>query len=359
MASFMEKLGKSCHVVVTVSELCDEIRTGAAAAIVAEEAFRGNSIEILKPVLQQQPSWSDFPLLVLVEGGRVTAESERLRKLRLPLGNVLLLERPLRPETLVSTLDMALRSRSRQYQIRDQMLQFERAQEALRRSEKIAVTGRLAASIAHEINNPLEAVTNLLYLLRGEAPSELAQAHLKAAEQELARVAEITKHALRFYREPNQPIQVDLVAVLDSVLTLYRSRLVAANVVVEKEVPEPSPIILSSPGELRQIIANIIGNAIDAMLNGGRLRIRISVIHPSMGSARVRFSIADTGHGIPANILPNIFEPFITTKGETGTGLGLWVCGEIMRKNGWLIQVRSSARPGHSGTAFSILFPLP
>ena len=102
---------------------------------VAEEAFRGNSIEILKPVLLQQPPWSDFPLLVLVAGGRVTAESERLRKLRLPLGNVLLLERPLRPETLVSTLDMALRSRSRQYQIRDQMQQFECAQEALRRSE--------------------------------------------------------------------------------------------------------------------------------------------------------------------------------------------------------------------------------
>src|SRR6201996_7227483 len=358
MAGFMEKLEKPCHIVNSVSELCDEIAKGAAAAIVAEEAFRGNSIELLRPVLSKQPSWSAFPLLVLVAGGRVTAASESLRKLPLPVGNGLLPERPLRPETLVSTLDMAHRSRSRQYQIRDQMQQFERAQEALRRSEKLAVTGRLATSIAHEINNPLEAVTNLLYLLRGEAPSELAQAHLKAAEQELARVAEITKHALRFYREPNQPIQVDLVAVLDSVLTLYRSRLIAAKVVVEKEIPGSSPTILASPGELRQIVANILGNAIDAMRNGGRLRIRISVTHPPKGSARVRFSIADTGHEIPANILPTIFEPFITTKGETGTGLGLWVCGEIVRKNGWLIQVRSSARPGHSGTAFSILFPL-
>jgi signal transduction histidine kinase len=358
MASFVEKLGESCQIIASVSELCDEIRTGAAAAIVAEEAFRGNSIEILKSVLLQQPAWSDFPLLVLVAGGRVTVESERLRKLRLPLGNVLLLERPLRPETLISTLDMALRSRSRQYQIRDQMQKFEHAQDALRRSEKLAVTGRLAASIAHEINNPLEALTNLLYLLQGEATSELAQAHLKAAEQELARVAEITKHALRFYREPNQPIQVDLVAVLDSVLTLYRSRLIAARVVVEKEIPGPSPTILASPGELRQIVANIIGNAIDAMREGGRLRIRMSVSHPPNGSTRVRFTIADTGHGIPGNILPTIFEPFITTKGETGTGLGLWVCGEIVRKNGWSIQVRSSARPGHSGTAFSILFPL-
>ena len=201
-------------------------------------------------------------------------------------------------------------------------------------------------------------MTNLLYLLRGEALSDQAQAYLKEAEQELARVAEITKHALRFYREPNQPIQVDLVAVLDSVLTLYRSRLIAAKVSIEKELPQPSPTILASPGELRQIIANIIGNALDAMRNGGRLRVRVSMVNSPDRSPTARFSIADTGHGIPAHILPTIFEPFITTKGETGTGLGLWVCGEIARKNGWSIQVHSSARLGHSGTTFSILFPV-
>lgn len=359
IASFMERLEKPCYIVSSVSELADEIRAGAAAAIVAEEAFRGNSVDVLQPVLTQQPSWSDFPLLVLVAGGRVTAESERLRRLRLPLGNVILLERPLRPETLLSTLEMALRGRARQYQIRDQMQQFALAQDALRRSEKLAVTGRLAASIAHEINNPLEAVTNLLYLLRTEPMSETAQRYLEEADQELARIAEITKHTLRFYREPNQPVPVDLVAVMDSVLALYHSRLTAAEIAVEREVRTPSISILASPGELRQIIANIVGNALDAMRKGGRLRLRVSLqTDPREAVPKARLSIADTGHGIPPHILPTIFEPFITTKGETGTGLGLWVSEEIMKKNAWLMRVHSSTRRGRSGTVFSMLIPV-
>lgn len=358
MAGFMEKLNKPCHIVNSVAELCDEIRVGAAAAIVAEEAFRGNAIELLQPVLTQQPSWSDFPLLLLVAGGRVTAESERLRRLRLPLGNVLLLERPLRPETLSSTLEMALRGRARQYQIRDQMQQFERAQIAMRRSEKLAVTGRLAASIAHEINNPLEAVTNLLYLVRAQTASAEALHYLDDADHELARVAEITKHTLRFYREPNQPVPVDLISVIDSVLTLYHSRLVAAGIHVDQQVRTGAVSVLTSPGELRQIIANLVGNALDAMRKGGRLLLRLSTATDRKdGTPKVRLSIGDTGHGIPKAILPTIFEPFITTKGETGTGLGLWVTDEIVKKNGWSMRVHSSTRPQDSGTVFSLTMP--
>lgn len=359
MASSLEKLEKSCHVVHSVEELCSEIVAGAAAAIVAEEALRGNAISLLEPILTEQPSWSDFPLLILVAGGRVTAESERMRKLRTPLGNVLLLERPLRPETLVSTLDVALRGRARQYQIRDHILQLERAQEALRRSEKLAVTGRLAASIAHEINNPLEAVTNLLYLMRAEPLSDIARDYLAAADQELARITEITKHTLRFYREPNQPVRVDLPAVLDSVLALYNSRLTAANITIRREVHSPGISIMASPGELRQIIANIIGNALDAMRTGGCLHLRVAeTSHPKDLSPRARLTVADTGSGIPAHILPTIFEPFVTTKGETGTGLGLWVSQEIAAKNGWSIRVRSCTKSPKSGTVFSLLMPL-
>jgi signal transduction histidine kinase len=354
----MDKLDKPCHVVNSVAELCDEVRAGAAAAIVAEEAFRGNSIELLQPVFTQQPSWSDFPLLLLVAGGRVTAESERLRKLRLPLGNVLLLERPLRPETLISTLEMALRGRARQYQIRDQMQQFERAQKALRRSEKLAVTGRLAASIAHEINNPLEAVTNLLYLVRNEVASSEARHYLDEAEHELARVAEITKHTLRFYREPNQSMPVDLLSVIESVLTLYHSRLIAAGITVHRQIRTKPLSVLTSPGELRQIIANLIGNALDAMRKGGRLLLRLSVATDRRdGVAKARLSIGDTGHGIPREVLPTIFEPFVTTKGETGTGLGLWVTDEIVKKNGWSMRVHSSTSDHRSGTVFSLIIP--
>jgi signal transduction histidine kinase len=290
-------------------------------------------------------------------------ESERLRELRHPLGNVLLLERPIRPETLLSTLEIALRGRQRQYQIRDQMQQYARAQEALLRSEKLAVTGRLAASIAHEINNPLEAVTNLLYLMHQDLSPEQFKIYLADAEQELARVTEITKQTLRFYREPSQPIATDVPSVLDSVLKLYGSRLAAAGVTARQEMRCESAVVFSTPGELRQIFANIIGNAIDAMQRGGRMRIRVSdtccTAAGRTGRSRcsVRVTIGDTGSGIPREVLPAIFEPFVTTKGETGTGLGLWVTSEIVKKNGWRIRVRSSRGRGRSGTVFSLVIP--
>lgn len=344
----------------SVSELSDNVRGGAGAAIICEEALLGSAILDLELVLKQQPPWSDFPVILLVAGGRVTAESERLRQLRRPLGNVFLLERPLRPETLLSTLEAALRGRQRQYQVRDQMLQMERAQEALRLSEKLAVTGRLAASIAHEINNPLESVTNLLYLLRSESSPDRRAIYLEQAEQELARVTEITKHTLRYYREPNRPVQVDVSAVLDSILALYKSRLLAANITVHKEVRTGNTFIEANPGELRQIMANFIGNSLDAMRMGGNLRLRISQQRNANGSGdtRLNLSIADTGSGIDPNLLPTIFEPFVTTKGETGTGLGLWVIQELARKNRWSVRVRSCINPKHRGTVFSILMPV-
>ena len=352
VAGLLERLGIPCHVADSVAEACAMIREGAGAAIISEEALVGEPMRELLQVLQQQPSWSDFPLILLTVSGRVTVESERLREMRRPLGNLFLLERPIRPETLLSTLEIALRGRERQYQIRDQIERYARAQEALLRSEKLAVTGRLAASIAHEINNPLEAVTNLLFLMRGNASPEQQMKYLAQAEQELARVAEITKQTLRFYREPSQPVATKIVTVLDSVLMLFGPRLTAAGIAVEREERAPSATVLSSPGELRQIVANLIGNAIDAMRTGGRLRIRISQFRKL-----VRLTIADTGMGIPKDVLPTIFEPFVTTKGETGTGLGLWVTAEIIKRNGWRIRVRSCSSPGHGGTTFSILIP--
>jgi signal transduction histidine kinase len=222
------------------------------------------------------------------------------------------------------------------------------------------VTGRLAASIAHEINNPLESVTNLLYLARSEDSPDLIRNYLLLAEQELARVTEITTHTLRFYREPSHPSTVDLVKVLDSVLSLYSSRLNAAGVHVDKQIRASSVLLMASLGELRQVIANIIGNALDAMRTGGRLAVRISTEQRSWRPARsmARLTIGDNGSGIPQDLLSRIFEPFVTTKGETGTGLGLWVTAELARKNGWTIRVRSCAHTPGSGTTFSILLPL-
>ncbi len=358
IAALLERQSMACHVAGDIATACALIEDGAGAAIISEEAFRGDSIRTLLEVLQHQPHWSDFPVILLTVSGRVTVESERLRAMRRPLGNIFLLERPLRPETLLSTLEIALRGRQRQYQIRDQIGQFALAQAALLRSEKLAVTGRLAASIAHEINNPLEAVTNLLYLMRADPSPDMLKQYLTQAEEELARVTEITKQTLRFYREPSLPSATAVSSVVDSVLTLHRSRLRAAGVTVERELKSASPMVLSTPGELRQVMANIIGNATDAMRGGGRLRIRISDHHCGRQPRNyVRVTIADNGTGIPPEVLPTIFEPFITTKGETGTGLGLWVTSEIIKRNNWRIRVRSCRNPGRSGTAFSIVIP--
>ncbi len=368
IAGLLERLSMPCHVAESVAEAAESIREGAGAAVISEEAFGSESIQPLIDTLQNQASWSDFPLILLTVGGRVTVESERLRELRRPLGNVFLLERPIRPETLVSTLEIALRGRRRQYQIRDQIQQYALAQKALLQSEKLAVTGRLAASIAHEINNPLEAVTNLLYLMRGQTNREEMRRYLAEAEQELARVTEITKQTLRFYRDPAQPTATGVATVLDSVLRLYGSRLSAAGIRVEREIRAEGATVLSTPGELRQVLANIIGNATDAMRSGGLLRVRVSeqecgrqagegLAHWEHGDRSVRVTIADEGPGIPPDVLPNIFEPFVTTKGETGTGLGLWVISEIIKKNGWTIRVRTRREPGRSGTVFSIVIP--
>jgi signal transduction histidine kinase len=358
IAGLLERQSMACHIADSVAAGCEAILEGAGAAIISEEAFVGGSIRPLLQVLRHQPPWSDFPVILLTVSGRVTLQSERLRELRRPLGNLFLLERPIRPETLLSTLEIALRGRQRQYQIRDQIQQYALAQAALLRSEKLAVTGRLAASIAHEINNPLEAVTNLLYLMRGNLSPEQRKQFLGEAEQELARVAEITKQTLRFYREPSQPTATDVSAVLDSVLRLHGSRLRAAGVKVHSEILSETATVLSTPGELRQILANIIGNATDAMRQGGCLRIRISNQRQlQCTDCCVRLTIADNGTGIPPDVLPTIFEPFVTTKGETGTGLGLWVTSEIVKKNGWKIRVRSSRNPAYRGTAFSLVIP--
>ena len=363
IAGLLERVGMAAYVAESVADAARSILDGAGAAIISEEAFAGKSIRPLIDALQNQPSWSDFPLILLTVGGEVTAQSERLREFRRPLGNILLLERPIRPETLLSTLELALRGRQRQYQIRDQIQQYALAQKALLQSEKLAVTGRLAASIAHEINNPLEAVTNLVYLIREEVsrpePSlEKLKRYLGDVEQELQRVTEITKQTLRFYREPSQPNAIEADSVLNSVLTLYGSRLTAAGISVRLEVRAESATVLSTPGELRQVLANIIGNASDAMRGGGQLRLRISEHEDwKNGGRSVRLSIADEGSGIPEDVFPHIFEPFVTTKGETGTGLGLWVTSEIIKKNGWTIQVRTCREPGRSGTVFSIVIP--
>ena len=228
----------------------------------------------------------------------------------------------------------------------------------LRQTEKLAATGKLAASVAHEINNPLEAITNLLYLVEQDASiSAEARTYVALAEEELQRVTEITTHMLRFYRQSTEAAQVDLVEVVESVLTLFKGRMAQADVAVVKRLPERA-ILTGYAGELRQIFANLVGNAIDACRLGGRLALRIRCVRDAGGGRGLRVTVADTGRGMSAATRKRIFEPFFTTKGITGTGLGLWVSLELIEKHKGTVRVRSAEGVEVHGTVFQVFFPL-
>jgi signal transduction histidine kinase len=336
-----------------------EFASGAGALILAEEALTLPAIGLWAERIAEQPSWSDFPLILLTASGEVNEESRRRIRVRKPLGNLMLLERPVRPETFVCTVQAALRGRSRQYQMRDYIAKNHAAEEAIRRAEKLAVAGRLAASIAHEINNPLASVTNLLYLIGTSSSLEEAKQHKETAANELARISEIVTQTLRFYREPSKPTFVQLTETVDSALILYQARLTYAEVAIERDFRECPPILVMA-GELRQVILNLIGNALDASSRGGRLKIRVSNTreHRNGGRPGIRLTVADTGSGIKPEIRKTLFEPFVSTKGDTGTGLGLWISSEIVKRHSGNIQVRSRALSQSSWTVFSVFLPL-
>jgi len=357
IVDLLKRGGFVAFVCLSVEDLISSMLENAGAAILAEEALTADNVGKLSACLQQQSTWSDFPLVVLTTSGEVTRFSQHRRLLRSPLENVQLLERPVRPETMLSTVANALRARKRQYQIRDQMEQYDLAAEALRKAEKLAVAGRLAASIAHAINNPLESVTNLVYLLRSTPLNDEGKRYVQLAEQELARVSAMATQTLKFYRDTNKAALVDVRELLESVLALYGPRLSAAEIRVVREF-DTSRGVVAKAGELRQLFANLIGNAIDAMRAGGtlRLRVRQAATHPF--AHHVRVSVADTGTGIPRDLRSKVFEPFISTKGDTGTGLGLWVSKEIIENHGGAIRLRSSTSPHRHGTTFSVYLPV-
>ncbi len=241
-----------------------------------------------------------------------------------------------------------------------------RSEEALRKTEKLAVAGRLAATIAHEINNPLEAVTNLLFLLRSFGHlDDPALNYVTMAEYEVRRIAEITQQTLRFYRQPTKPARANLAELLDPVLSLYQSRLNALDLHVERGY-DPGLGLFCFAAEIRQVFANLVGNAIDATGEGGRLLLRAHRSRNWRNPAQqgIRFAFADTGAGMEPEVRERIFEAFFTTKEDTGTGLGLWVSHEILMKHHGVVHVRSRAaaqppppQPKSTGTVFEIFLP--
>ena len=235
-----------------------------------------------------------------------------------------------------------------------------KSEEMLRRTEKLAVAGRLAASIAHEINNPLEAITNCLYLVGTSELPEEARTFLELAQKELDRVAQITVQTLRFYRRSTMTAKTDIHELLGTVLTLLDSRMKRSQIEVVREFGE-IPEIVVHDGEIRQVLVNLVGNAIDALPKGGKLFLRTAVGREwGTGVAGVRVTVADDGTGMSEAVLKRIFEPFYSTKGITGTGLGLWVSREIVDKHRGTLRVRSRERTERNagGTAFSLFLPM-
>jgi PAS domain S-box-containing protein len=233
------------------------------------------------------------------------------------------------------------------------------AAERLLRLEKLATAGRLAATLAHQINNPLGCVTNTIYLaLQDKSLSADTRAYLKIAERELMRVAHVTKRTLGFHKQSSRPIAADLSETMDAVLELSTYRIANSGIVLTREYQETRPLY-GNQDDLRQVIAILIANALDAMESGGRLRIRIREgqswhSRPVQG---IRISVADTGCGIARGHQAHIFEPFFSTKGDTGSGLGLWIAKEIISSHDGKLCIRTSTEGASHGTALMIFLP--
>jgi PAS domain S-box-containing protein len=235
-----------------------------------------------------------------------------------------------------------------------------KAEEALRKTERLAAMGRVAGIIAHEINNPLEAITNTFYLLCNH-PSldEEARYYSQLCEEELLRVSHITRQTLGFYRESKDPVEVSLPRLLDDILDLQSRRFEFGNVALEKQYMS-NVIIHGFPVELKQVFLNLIGNSVQAMPEGGRLRLRVAECEPrSNANGGIAVSVIDTGSGIGSEQAKQLFEPFFTTKSTKGTGLGLWISKGIVQKYGGTIRFRSLRRPVGNITCFRVFFPDP
>jgi PAS domain S-box-containing protein len=229
---------------------------------------------------------------------------------------------------------------------------------ALHTSERLASVGRLAATIAHEINNPLEAVTNFIYLAKQQPGlSQKVKQYLETADRELGRVAHIARQTLGFYRDTSQPDSVFVSDVIEDVLTIYERKFKYKELTVEQQI-EPGLIVFTVQGELKQVLSNLISNAIDASRDGGKIVIRARATRNfQSGNRGIRITVADNGSGISAKDMENLFVPFFTTKKDVGTGLGLWITKDLLEKKGGHIRFRSSdSQP--SGTVMSIYLPL-
>ncbi len=321
--------------------------------ILTDEALLKGGVDALRYIVAEQPEWSDLPIMLLTSGPSEPRYAVIASQVRMEIRSLILLDRPLRKEMLLSAVQVAYTSRMKQLEVRDATDRQFRSDEALRNTEKLAMAGRLAATMAHEVNNPLEALRNLLFLVEHSTTLEEAQSFGELAAQELERICDIVQHTLRFHRAPATPAFVDVSELATSALALFRGKLRERNIhqVVEVE----KCFAYCSAGEIRQALVNLIGNALDAMPDGGTLRVRVTKATVD-GMRCARLSVGDTGNGIRPEIRPNLFSQFFTTKGSRGTGLGLWLTRDIVRRNWGRLHYRSRVN-APSGTVFTIYLP--
>jgi len=237
--------------------------------------------------------------------------------------------------------------------------EFKRIEKQLQEVEKMAASGQLAASLAHEINNPLSTVINILYLLKSRSDLDPNAADLiSIANEEIERVSRIVKQSLSYYRAGMVAKEVDLAALLEESLQVFNDRVQRGGIAISKRIA-PGTSIVGFAHEIRQVVDNLLVNALEATPHGGRLTLclRQSRSWRDRNELGARITIADNGCGIPEVNLTRVFEPFFTTKPEKGTGLGLWVVKGIVEKHGGSIRIRSTEAAVRSGTVVSIFWP--
>ena len=234
----------------------------------------------------------------------------------------------------------------------DTATQLKMAEEALLRSEKLAMASRYAGAIMHEINNPLEALTNLIFLTKMISPDKKVQENMEIAEAQIKRLGEITRKSLDFYKDEQEAQEFDLIDIAESALTIHTKRLRNQRVELQKRLWPPAMAKVLA-GEMLQVLSNLILNALDAMpTDGATLSVRVRSC-----PVRVHITISDNGKGMEPAVLRCLFEANRTTKAH-GTGFGLWLSRRIVEKHGGTIHCRTSQQPGHRGTTFRVCVPI-
>jgi signal transduction histidine kinase/CheY-like chemotaxis protein len=392
-AALLQKLHIAADICGGLSELRDALAAGAGVAVVAEEAFYREPLEPLIDWVDGQPSWSDFPFVVLTVGHGTSADEERRRRLLAALRNASLLERPIQTVTLMSTVQSALRARRRQYEMRGhfrereqaairleglvaertreleesnrhlqgEIVEREQAEAALRQSQKMEVIGQLTGGIAHDFNNLLATVLGNLELATLQVTSEKVRRLVSNAEHAAWRGAKLTEQLLAFARKQRlEPQTVDLNALVPKMGDLL-FRTIGGTVRIETVLEKDIWPAFVDPTQIELVILNLAINGRDAMPGGGRLTIataNIGADDPRIpGELRpgdyVAVSVADTGVGMTGEVLAKAFEPFFTTKDVgQGTGLGLSQVYGVARQSGGTVRIETQLGRGTEITVY-------